>query len=207
MKQKIIYFLAGLILGAAIGAGVMYFINNAKSYDEQYIADDEIEESEPAQFSEDGNITISDEEKKLSIEILPPQGFAASADESTLYTGEFVKEDGSTGMSYYIGTYNEEEMANYYDEYVAFMTSEGMEGYSDVTASDVNTMQVNGYNVNYIKFSYTYGDEEGKENYTEYTAYIMLEDEKELICSIYGYEGEVSEDIIKECFNFEIPAK
>lgn len=209
MKKKILPFLAGVLVGAVIGGAVvgavLHFQNNSEN--EEIVLDGEEEyQEEPAVFSESGNLKISDEAQNITVEIIPPAGFTASEEESSLFGGEYYSEDASVGASYYIGEYTSEEMTNYYDEYIAFMTSEEMGGgYSDVKASEVKEMEANGYKVNYIEFSYTYGDESEQEKYKEYTAFVNINERQQLICSLYGYEGEITEELIKECFDFEIP--
>ncbi len=211
MKKNLVPFLVGVLVGAIVtgAVGSTLFYLHEKNEEEELVLDGEEEyEEEPAVFSDAGNLKISDETQEMSIEIIPPEGFSVSEDESTLYSGEYYNGNGSLGMSYYIGEYTADEMVNYYDDYIAFMSSNELSGgYSNIQASEVKTMEANGYNVNYIQFSYTYGDESEQENYVEYTAYVMINDKKQIICSLFGYEGDVSEDLIKECFNFEIPVE
>jgi 3-phenylpropionate/cinnamic acid dioxygenase small subunit len=93
-------------------------------------------------------------------------------------------------------------MHSYYEfENKFFETSKDV-SYTNVSTSEVKSMEVNGYQVNYISLSYTYDE---TENYTEYCAYVMLNDETEFMCSIYARSDDINEDIIKDCFASQIP--
>ncbi|OYP53625.1 hypothetical protein C8E03_11051 [Lachnotalea glycerini] len=162
--------------------------------------DEEIEASEGV-FADNGNPIIKDTYDKYSIEVIPPSGYVIGEDYESAYGIEYYNADQSIRLEYTIENSTADEMQSYYEfEKEIFKTSDDVQ-YTDVSSTEVTTMEVNGYTVNYLSLSYTYNE---TEKYTEYCAYVMLDDATEYMCCIYGMTDDVNEDIIKECFNAQL---
>lgn len=193
------------IEGIAIGGRALYVMNSESQlsdvvYDPEE-DDDYIEESTGV-FADNGNPIITDVDEKFKIEVVPPSGYTFVEDYESAYGADFMNEDQSIGLSYSIDNYTMEEMQSYYEFEIEFFAASEDVTYTNVSSSDVITMKVNDYDVNYISLSYTYDE---SEDYIEYCAYVMLDDATEFMCTIYGLADDINEDMIKACFDSQIP--
>jgi hypothetical protein len=205
-------FLLGMLAGAAcllalggIGLGAKHIYESMEEKQEVPYAettdDDTVVESAGV-FADNGNPVIADVDGKYKIEVVAPTGYSVGKDYESSYGTEFYNADQSIRMEYSIENNTEEEMQSYYEfdkEY--FETSKDGE-YTNVAISDTQTMEVNGYTVNYTALSYTYKE---TENDVEYCAYVMLDDATQFMCTIYGKADAVNQDLIKECFSTKLP--
>jgi hypothetical protein len=198
-------FTLALIEGLVFGGKVIYDRIQEENYEIAYdegIDDEEIVDSTGV-FADSGNPIITDTyEEKFKIEVIPPSGYTIDEDyQSAYYTG-FYNETQKIRLDYSIENYTAEEMQSYYEFQTEFFEQSDDAEYTNVSITEMRTMEVNGYQVNYLSLSYTAN---GNENYTEYCAYVMLNDEYEFMCNIYGYTQDVSEDVIKDCFASQLP--
>jgi hypothetical protein len=207
-KSFLVGMLSGALSLAAIGGIIVgginfyeYSENNSEAaYD--VVEEDEVIVESAGVFADSGNPIIIDQEEKYKVEIIGPTGYRVGEDYESAYGMEYYNEDQSIRIEYSIENNMAEDMESYYEfETTLFETySDGT--YSNITTSEIKTMEVNGYTVNYLSLSYTY---EETENYTEYCAYVMLDDSTQFMCNIYGTTGEVNEELIKECFKAQLP--
>lgn len=204
-------FLLGMLTGALslvlIGGIIVIGLNfyddrNSSDITYDVAQEDEVIEESAGVFADSGNPIITDQEEKYKIEIIPPAGYSVGVDYESAFGMEYYNEDQSIRLEYSIESNMAEDMQSYYEfETQLFETSTDVT-YSNVSTTEIRTMEVNGYMVNYLSLSYTY---EESENYTEYCAYVMLDDSTQYMCNIYGTTGDITEDLIKECFNAQLP--
>lgn len=174
--------------------------NNEVAYDEGE-DDEEIVESAGV-FADNGNPVLTDAQEKYKIEVIPPTGFIIGEDYESAYETEFYNENQTLRLIYSIESYTADEMSSYYEFSKESFASAEDGQYSNVSTTEIKTIEANGYTVNYLSLSYTYNE---TENYTEYCAYVMIDEATEYMCNIDGVTGEVSEEIIKECFGAQLP--
>ncbi len=203
-KSFLLGMLAGalsiVIIGGIVVTGINFYENREVAYD--VAEEDEVIEESAGVFADSGNPIITDQDEKYKIEVLAPEGYLVGEDYESAYGTEYYNEDQSIRIEYSIENNMAEDMQSYYEfEQELFATSTEAT-YSNVSTTEINTMEVNGYTVNYLSLSYTY---EESENYTEYCAYVMLDDSTQYMCNIYGTTGDIKEELIKECFNAQLP--
>lgn len=195
----------GAVEGAAIGINTLYEKYSDGEFTDASVAEEEDEEAvkdATAVYAESGNPIIKDTENTVQIEVIPPSGYTISKDYEGAYGAEFDNEDQTKRLEYSIENYTADEMQSYYEFQKELFNSSTDVNYTNVATSEVKTVEVNGYQVNYISLSYTLN---GTEDYIEYCAYVMLNDEMEFMCNIYSNTNDINEDMIKECFNSQIP--
>jgi len=134
--------------------------------------DEEIAESAGV-FADNGNPILTDVDEKYKIEVIAPEGYSVGQDYESAYDTEFYNADQSIRIEYSIQNNMAEDMAAYYEFDKQYYETAEDGKYTNITSTDVNTMEVNGYTVNYLSLSYTYNE---TENNTEYCAYVMLDD-------------------------------
>jgi len=205
-------FLLGMLTGAVSLAAIGGIVLGAKSIYENVIVnqevaydegedDEEIVESAGV-YADNGNPIVTDVDSKYTVEVVPPQGFTVGQDYESAYGTEFYNQDKSVRIEYSIENNTAEEMQSYYEFDKEYFETSKDGAYTNVTTSEVSTIEVNGYTVNYLSLSYTYNE---TENDVEYCAYVMLDDSTQFMCSIYGKMDAVNEDLIKECFQAKLP--
>ncbi|MBA4686377.1 MAG: hypothetical protein H2184_04420 [Candidatus Galacturonibacter soehngenii] len=193
------------IEGAVIGGRALFYMKDESqlsdvTYEEGQ--EDEVIEASSGVFAENGNAIITDAEEGIKIEVVPPSGYTQSKDYESAFDAEYYNEDKTIRINYSIENHTEQEMESYYEFEKEIIATSKDVSYTNIATSDVKTLEVNGYKVNYISLSYTY---EETENYIEYCAYVMIDDSTQFMCNIYGTAETVKEDIIKECFGSQIP--
>lgn len=193
------------IEGVVIGGRAFYYMKDESqlsdvTYEEGQ--EDEVIEASSGVFAENGNAIITDVDNSIKIEVLPPSGYNLSKDFESAYDAEYYNEDKTIRLIYSIENNTAQEMESYYEFEKEIIAASEDVSYSNIETSEVKTLEVNGYQVNYISLSYTY---EETENYIEYCAYVMLDDSTQFMCNIYGTAENVNEEIIKGCFESQIP--
>lgn len=189
----------GLLISYIIYENISDSTNDEVVYDEGI--DDDIVDKPAGVFANSGNPIITDVDEHYKIEVIPPSGYQIVDDYKSAYGTEFENEDKTICIEYVIDNYIPDEMQSYY-EFDAQYYESSTENYSNVNTTEIKTMDVNGYQVNYLSLSYTNGD---SENYVKYCAYVTLDDTTEFICNISGLADDVNEDMIKECFYAKLP--
>lgn len=174
--------------------------NTEVAYDEGQ--DDEKIAESTGVYAENGNPILTDADEKFKIEVIAPEGFSVGQDYESAYDTEFYNADQSIRIEYSIQNNMAADMASFYEFDKQYYETAEDGKYTNITSTEVKTMEVGGYTVNYLSLSYTYNE---TENYTEYCAYVMLDDTTEFMCSISGDTGSVSEELIKECFKSQLP--
>ncbi|MFA9375949.1 MAG: hypothetical protein ACERKZ_04255 [Lachnotalea sp.] len=192
-----------LLIGFVIGGMKIYETvveNREIAYDEGK-DDEEIVESTGV-FADTGNAIITDIDEIYNIEIIPPSGFTVGEDYESAYEMEYYNEDQTQRLDYSIENYTLDEMQSYYefDKEQYENSNDGF--YSNVATTELQTLEANGYTVNYVSLSYTYNE---TENYTQYCAFVMLTDSTEFMCNISGEAGDVNEAVVQECFESQLP--
>jgi hypothetical protein len=205
-------FLLGVLTGALsiiaiaviaiVGKNVYENVQESSqaAYDEGQ-DDDKIVESTGV-YAANGNPILTDADEKYKIEVIAPDGYTVGQDYESAYDTEFYNADQSIRIEYSIQNNMAEDMLSFYEFDKQYYETAEDGKYTNVSSTEVNTMEVNGYKVNYLSLSYTYNE---TENNTEYCAYVMLDDTTEFMCNISGKTGEVSEEMIKECFKAQLP--
>lgn len=205
-------FLLGVLTGALsilligviaiVGKNVYENVQESKevAYDEGQ-DDEEIVETTGV-YADNGNPILTDVDENYKVEVIAPEGYVVGKDYESAYDTEFYNADQSIRIEYSIQNYMTEDMASFYEFDKQYYETAEDGKYTNVASTDISTMAVNGYTVNYLSLSYTYNE---TENYTEYCAYVMLDDTTEFMCNISGKTGDVSEELIKECFNAQLP--
>lgn len=189
--------------GAILGGRALYYWNDESGLSDVIYEDDEdVMEASTGVFADNGNPIITDVDENFKIEVVPPSGYTFSEDYESAYGAEFYNEAQTIRLEYSIENNTAEEMESYYEFEQEFFAASEDVSYTNVATSEVKTIEVNGYEVNYLSLSYTYDE---SENYVEYCAYVMLDDATEFMCTIYARAEDVNEDIIKECFESQIP--
>lgn len=193
------------IEGVVIGGRALYYMKDESQlsdvvYDD--VPDDEVIEASSGVFADNGNAIITDVDESIKIEVVPPSGYIHSKEYESAYDAEYYNEANTIRVSYSIENNTAQEMESFYEFEKEIIAASEDVSYTNIATSEVKTFEVNGYQVNYISLSYTY---EETENYVEYCAYVMIDDATQFMCNIYGAAENVNEDIIKECFESQIP--
>lgn len=190
----------GIIIGGkAIYDGKEEQFSDASFEESQ---DDEVMEASSGVFADNGNAIITDVDDKIKIEVIPPSGYTFSKEYESAYSAEYYNEANTIKLSYSIENNTAQEMESFYEFEKEIIAASQDVTYTNIATSEVKTLEINGYQVNYISLSYTY---EETENYMEYCAYVMIDDATQFMCNIYGAAENMNEDIIKECFASQIP--
>lgn len=191
------------VIGGIVVAGLNFYDDRTNSVVITDVAEEEEEINESsAVFADNGNPVLTDLDKKYNIEVVLPEGYSVGGDYESAYSTECYNQNQTIRIEYTIENYTAEEMQSFYE-----FDKEGRENspdgkYSNIVTTPINTMEVNGLKVNYLSLSYTYNE---TESHTEYCAYVMLDDSTEFMCNISGMTGDINEEMIKDCFNSQLP--
>lgn len=193
------------IEGIVIGGRALYYMNSESELSDVVYdpgEEDETIEADAGVYADNGNPIITDVDERFKIEVVPPSGYTIVKDYASAYGTEFANEDQSIRLEYAIDNYTMEGMQSYYEFEKEFFASSEDVTYTNVSSSEIKTMQANNYDVNYISLSYTYDE---SEDYIEYCAFVMLDDSTVFMCNIYGKPDVVNEDLINTLFDSQIP--
>ncbi len=136
-----------------------------------------------------------------NVKLAVPSGYEFSVySDSTylLFNDTLDKDFDNVTLSYMLDKdYTEDEMTDYYMENLKYYQED--EDFSEVNVQEKKTVQMNGRDVSYVRFSYVY-DEDGY--YTEYNIWTFLPDGQVVQCeaeeSSYGAPCEILDDSIVE---------
>ncbi|WP_143452684.1 hypothetical protein [Konateibacter massiliensis] len=211
MKDKKTFLIGALsgalvlaaVEGLVVGGMAVYNYYSEEAFEASFeeSVEDELVEESAGVFADNGNAIIKSTDDAIQIEVIPPSGFVMQADYESAYGAGYVNADESVRVEYYIENYTLDEMNSFYEFEKGIFASDP-DTYTNVSDEAVQTMEVNGYQVNYVSLSYTY---DGTENYTEYCAFVMIDEVTEYMCNIYTTTGAAGEELIKECFHSQIP--
>ncbi len=136
-----------------------------------------------------------------SVTIAVPSGyeFSVYSDSTYLAFNDTLDRDfDSVSICYMLDEdYSEDEMTDYYMQDLEYYRDG--DDYSDVNLQEKKTVQVNGRDVSYVKFTYVYGEDS---YYTEYNIWTFLPDGQVVQCEVeeisYGDPCDILDDSVVE---------